>query len=117
MNCDTCETDTVQLTLPLYESQQLDRFLNNLLEQLGAEVESTSLASTSELIGDANFLATWLREYVRLELPAETLPELIEVLTQRLTSEEPCALEDDAVLTKLRDQLKASVASLAISQR
>ena len=71
MSYDTFETDTVQLTLPLYESQQLDKFLEHVIQQLDSKDLSTSLDSTSEAIGDANAVAMWLREYVKLELPYE----------------------------------------------
>lgn len=109
MICHTYETDPVKLTLPVHESQQLDAFLDRLIQRLGDDAHATTLESTSMAIGDANAVAIWLREFVRLELPTVNALELAEALTEQLVLDQHDGVDDDTVLIRLRDQIRASV--------
>jgi hypothetical protein len=109
MTYDTLDSGAVQLTLPLHESQQLDDFLEGLIQQLGQQLDTTSLESTQETLGDAKAVAIWLRDYVNLELSTSSAIELLEVLTDKVGDDQE--RPGHPSLIRIRDQLRASLVS------
>jgi len=94
----------VTLQLGPMPAQQLARFLSRLIEELRSDRDVLTLSCIEDQLGDAIWIAGWLREYIMLELDSSQAVDLLEALVVRL-DEDTWSDADVSTLTSVVNQL------------
>jgi len=100
--------DPVRVTLSPLEGQRLFAFLNELVESGDLETDFSGLDELLDKVGDANALALWLRENVKVELDGREFGKLREVL-ENFSPEKSVASQADTVLPGIQGKLAEHV--------
>jgi hypothetical protein len=111
MNESLGESRLLTFDFSTAEGHELAALLEHLLKEADFNVDLETLAAVYEKLGDANFLATWKRENVSLELSMDELIALNEALhdaggssladTFSLTGELRCCLITTPVVDRM----------------
>ena len=95
---------TARLTLSPLEGRRLFGFLTELAECGDPATGFSGFDDFLEILGEANALATWLRENVNVELEGPEASKVLESLKSTLL-EKGVAQDPDTVLPGIQDKL------------
>jgi hypothetical protein len=115
-NCEQA-IETVNLWLMPHEGRLLFEFLEVLEGQTDSDSDAAVLDAVLDKLSDANFLALWLREHVRLDLQFDEAAWVQNAIESRLKTWRDQPEQTRAALTAIRDTLNGHGLACLSTQR
>jgi hypothetical protein len=101
----THRTDVpVEIELEQFEGELLCSFVEELIIELSDDRNVETLEYTCEQLGEANAVALWSRERVRLDLAVDDTIQLLDALVVSLEEHE-LPLEEEQILSRVRERM------------
>jgi hypothetical protein len=98
----------MKVELSQFEGAELLAFLDAYVIESRGQLEGPALDPVLDRLGDANALALWLRERVRLELALAEAVQLHHLLSASLSAARDVATQTRTALLSVRDKLTPS---------